>query len=128
MPRNVLDVDVFTDGKGPLLGNSHCAEFHSESDSGFDHVWADINPPYTNDMILKTVQKILCDFARTRSTHITYWCFQTKEMPFGIRFSPTLRSFSFLHRVRWFTLALPKALMIRTIWNRLERKVGRIVL
>ena len=59
LPKNVLDVDVFTDGKGPVLGNSHCASFHSESDSGFDHLWAGksflINPPYRIDIILQAL-------------------------------------------------------------------------
>ena len=72
MPKNVLDVDVFTDGKGPLLGNSHCAEFYSETDSAFDHEWSGkcflLNPPYSNDIILRTLQKVLRDFPANPTT------------------------------------------------------------
>ena len=60
-------MDVFTDGKGPVMGNYHCENFHSELDYGFNHLWAGksflINPPYRNDIILQALQKVLSDFA-----------------------------------------------------------------
>ena len=70
-PANKVTTDVFTDGLGPVLGNSHAEKFYSESDSGFGHLWAKgsflLNPPFFNDVILRTLQKVLKDFAESPS-------------------------------------------------------------
>jgi hypothetical protein len=73
-PKNVLDVDLFTDGKGPVEGNSHCDNFYSVEDDAFDHLWAGnvylANPPYYNDVIQRMFLKVLQDFrASPDDTH-----------------------------------------------------------
>ena len=65
-PKGNWDLDLFTDGLGPVKGNSQAARFYSVKDSAWQHTWSGMAiwgcPVFTPDSISATLSKALKDF------------------------------------------------------------------
>ena len=61
-----FDVDLFTDGKGPVLGNSQCSKYYSLQDCAFLANWAGRfcygNPVFEAEFIRRMLEKAEEDF------------------------------------------------------------------
>ena len=63
-----FDVDLFTDGKGPVLGNAQEENYYSEDDPAENYDWVGKsfygNPIYKSQSLRKTLEKANSDFLK----------------------------------------------------------------
>ena len=61
-----FDVDLFTDGKGPIKGNAQTSQFYSAADDAFSHYWGGRfcygNPVFEQEFIRRMLEKAEEDF------------------------------------------------------------------
>ena len=63
-----FDYDLYTDGLGPVKGNSHCPQYYSLDDPAENHTWAGADfyasPPYNSTAISSCLSKMISDFEK----------------------------------------------------------------
>jgi len=66
--NGVIAVDMFTDGKGMIEGNTMCLVYDSAAHDAFKYPWIGTsfygNPVYTGEFIARTLRKSIPDFSK----------------------------------------------------------------